>query len=240
MGVTVIVVITAVIFVWGTVAARLVRADLSAPIVFTVVGALLAFGGLVETPSDSVALRPLVEITLVWVLFSDAARIRVQDLRPDLGQYVRLLGVGLPLTILAGWLLALWLFPGAGMWLALLIAAALAPTDAALGVPVVTNPVVPARIRRLITVESGLNDGISTPVVMLAIAVSRSPRASERPRASVGRWSSLRSVRRSASGSDWAAAGCCASRAAASGRPRTSPASRSWPSPCLPTPPRSA
>ena len=87
-----------------------------------------------------------------------------------MGQYVRLLGVGLPLTILAGWLLAVWLFPGMGLWLALLVAAALAPTDAALGIPVVTNPAVPSRIRRLITVESGLNDGIATPVVMLAIA----------------------------------------------------------------------
>jgi NhaP-type Na+/H+ or K+/H+ antiporter len=87
-----------------------------------------------------------------------------------MGQYLRLLGVGLPLTLLAGWVLAVWLFPGLGLWLALLIAAALAPTDAALGVPVVTNPAVPSRIRRLITVESGLNDGIATPVVMVAIA----------------------------------------------------------------------
>ncbi len=106
----------------------------------------------------------------MWVLFSDAARIRVQDFRQGMGQYVRLLGVGLPLTILGGWLLALWLFPGIGVWLALLVAAALAPTDAALGIPVVTNPAVPSRIRRLITVESGLNDGIATPVVMVAIA----------------------------------------------------------------------
>ncbi|HSJ22534.1 MAG TPA: cation:proton antiporter, partial [Nocardioidaceae bacterium] len=66
--------------------------------------------------------------------------------------------------------LATWLFPDLGLWLALLVAAALAPTDAALGVPVVTNPVVPARVRRLITVESGLNDGIATPVVVLALA----------------------------------------------------------------------
>jgi sodium/hydrogen antiporter len=83
---------------------------------------------------------------------------------------VRLLAVGLPLTVLAGWALATWLFPGLGLWLALLVAAALAPTDAALGLPVVTNPAVPSRIRRLITVESGLNDGIVTPVVMVALA----------------------------------------------------------------------
>jgi sodium/hydrogen antiporter len=62
------------------------------------------------------------------------------------------------------------LLPGLGLWLTLLVGAALAPTDAALGVPVVTNKVVPSRVRRLITVESGLNDGIVTPIVMVAIA----------------------------------------------------------------------
>jgi NhaP-type Na+/H+ or K+/H+ antiporter len=169
-GELVVVLVTVTIFVWGTVSARLERADLSAPIVFTLVGALLVLLGLVDAPSAPAALKPLVELTLVWVLFADAARIRIQDFRQGMGQYVRLLGVGLPLTILAGWLLAMWLLPGLGLWLALLVAAALAPTDAALGVPVVTNPAVPARIRRLITVESGLNDGIATPVVMLAIA----------------------------------------------------------------------
>jgi NhaP-type Na+/H+ or K+/H+ antiporter len=170
MELVVVVLVTASIFVWGTVSDRLERADLSAPIVFTLVGVLLAVLGLVDAPSAPAALKPLVEITLVWVLFSDAARIRFQDFRRGMGQYVRLLGVGLPLTILAGWLLAVWLFPGMGPWLALLVAAALAPTDAALGIPVVTNKAVPPRIRRLITVESGLNDGIATPVVMLAIA----------------------------------------------------------------------
>ncbi len=174
MGLTAVAVVTAAIFVWGAVSARLERADLSAPIVFTLVGALLVVLGLVDAPTAPVTLKPLVELTLVWVLFSDAARIRIQDFRRGMGQYVRLLGVGLPLTILAGWLLAVWLLPGLGLWLALLVAAALAPTDAALGIPVVTNPAVPARIRRLITVESGLNDGIATPVVMLAIAAAAS------------------------------------------------------------------
>jgi len=160
----------AAIFGWGVLSAKLERADLSAPIFFTVIGALLAVLGLVDAPAAPETLKPLVELTLVWVLFCDAARIRVQDLRQGTGQYVRLLGLGLPLTILAGWLLAAWLFPGLGVWLALLVGAALAPTDAALGIPVVPNAAVPARIRRLITVESGLNDGIATPVVMVAIA----------------------------------------------------------------------
>jgi NhaP-type Na+/H+ or K+/H+ antiporter len=74
------------------------------------------------------------------------------------------------LTVLAGSGLAAWLFPALGVWVALLVGAALALTGAALGVPVVTNPAVPSRVRRLITVESGLNDGIATPIVMVAIA----------------------------------------------------------------------
>ena len=170
MDVTAVAVVAGTVFVWGVVSARLERADLTAPIVFVAVGAVLAGLGMVDAPSAPEVLRPLVEVTLVWVLFSDASRIRVSDLRHDLGVYVRLLGFGLPLTIVLGWALATWLLPGLGVWLALLVAAALAPTDAALGVPVVTNRAVPARIRRLITVESGLNDGIATPVVVVAIA----------------------------------------------------------------------
>src|SRR3954453_17834486 len=64
----------------------------------------------------------------------------------------------------------MWLLPGLDLWLRLVVANSLAPTVPALGVPYVTNPLVPSKVRRLITVESGLNDGIATPVVMLAIA----------------------------------------------------------------------
>jgi NhaP-type Na+/H+ or K+/H+ antiporter len=170
MDMAAVLIVMATIFLWGVVSARLARADLTAPIVFVAAGGALAAVDLIDAPSAPETLTPLVEITLVWVLFSDAARVPLQKVRHDLGQYVRLLGIGLPLTVLIGWALASWLFPGLDIWLALLVAAALAPTDAALGVPVVTNPVVPSRVRRLITVESGLNDGIATPVVMLAIA----------------------------------------------------------------------
>jgi sodium/hydrogen antiporter len=134
------------------------------------VGAVLGAAGLVEATTAPETFEPLVEITLVWVLFSDAARVPVQDLRADAGRYVRLLAFGLPLTVVAGWGLAALLFPHLGIWLVLLIGAALAPTDAALRVPVVTNPAVPSRVRRLISVASGLDDGIATPVVMMALA----------------------------------------------------------------------
>jgi NhaP-type Na+/H+ or K+/H+ antiporter len=170
MDATSLVAVAAAVFLWGVVSARWERADLSAPMVFTAVGAALAAGDLIDPSTAVQTLKPLVEVTLVWVLFSDAARVPVHDLRADATGCLRLLAVGLPLTVLAGWGLAGWMLPGVGGWLALLVGTALAPTDAALGLPVVTNPAVPARVRRLLSVESGLNDGIATPLVLVALA----------------------------------------------------------------------
>jgi sodium/hydrogen antiporter len=167
---TAILLISGALYLWGVLSGRLERDDLTAPIVFVAIGGMLAVTGLIAAPAAGEILKPLVEVTLVWVLFSDAAGVPFGEMRRDLGRIVRLLAVGLPLTVLAGWALAYWLFPQLGVWLALLVAAALAPTDAALGLPVVTNRAVPSRIRRLITVESGLNDGIVTPIVMFALA----------------------------------------------------------------------
>ena len=102
MDVTAIVVATAALFIWGLISNRLERADVTAPIAFVVVGLALAGLNLVSGPEGSESLTPLVELTLVWVLFSDAARLPVQELRRDTGRYLRLLAVGLPLTILLG------------------------------------------------------------------------------------------------------------------------------------------
>jgi NhaP-type Na+/H+ or K+/H+ antiporter len=166
--------VLAVVVVWGILSGRLERADLTAPIVFVAVGVafnavgVLDLGELVDLAGP---VRLLAELTLALVLFSDASRIRIAEHREDVGLYLRLLAVGLPLTMLFGIGLAALLFTGpSDVWLLVLVGAALAPTDAALGVPVVTNRAVPSRVRRALNVESGLNDGIATPVVSAAIA----------------------------------------------------------------------
>ena len=165
-------IVAALVFVWGTLSARLERFDVTAPITFVLAGVLLTHGPLAPLgfqPSHE-TVKALAEITLVLVLFSDASRVGLRDLRSDMGLCVRLLGIGLPLTIGLGTVLALALFPGMTIWLALLVGAALAPTDAALGAGAMVNPALPERIRRLINVESGLNDGIATPFVLVAVA----------------------------------------------------------------------
>ena len=165
-------IVTALVFAWGTWLARLERFDVTAPIIFVLAGLLLTHGLLAPlgfAPSPE-GVKGLAEVTLVLVLFSDASRVGLRDLRHDMGLCLRLLGIGLPLTIGLGTLLALALFGWHDVWLALLVGAALAPTDAALGASLMVNPAVPARIRRLINVESGLNDGIATPFVLVALA----------------------------------------------------------------------
>jgi len=165
-------IVAALVFGWGALSARLERFDITAPIAFVLVGLLLTHGPLAVlgvTPSNKL-IKDLAEFTLALVLFSDASRVGLRELRAQMGLYVRLLGVALPLTIGLGTLLALALVGTGDGWLALLVGAALAPTDAALGAGILANPVIPAGLRRLINVESGLNDGIATPFVSLALA----------------------------------------------------------------------
>ena len=102
----------------------------------------------------------VAELTLVILLFTDASRINARTLMNEPGLPIRLLGIGLPLTMLLGTIAAKWLFPEFSWVEAALLSAILAPTDAALGQAVVSSERVPSRIRQALNVESGLNDGI--------------------------------------------------------------------------------
>ena len=172
MSVADLAIVAALVFGWGALSARLERFDVTAPFAFVVAGLLLTHAPLafLGVQPSSHLVKELAEFTLVLVLFSDASRVGLHELRADAGLYLRLLGVALPLTIALGTLLALAMTGTTNIWLALLVGAALAPTDAALGAGMMANPALPARIRRLINVESGLNDGIATPFVSVAIA----------------------------------------------------------------------
>ncbi|MFB6440350.1 cation:proton antiporter [Streptomyces sp. NPDC056411] len=159
------------LFVWCLCSRRMERHAITAPVAFVLTGLLLAEGtGALDLAVPHETVKAIAEVTLVWVLFTDAARLSFRAVRPELGLFVRLLGIGLPLCVALGALLAAVLLPGVAGWGALFVGAALAPTDSALGATMMVNPDVPARIRRVINVESGLNDGIVTPLVVLALA----------------------------------------------------------------------
>lgn len=166
-------IIAVAVFGYALVSERLSMRPVTAPMVFTAVGFLIgSYGfGLIEQADLSVgAIGILAEATLVLLLFTDAIRIDLRRLRETAQLPVRLLLVGLPLTLAAGTIVADSLFSGLGFAGAFALAAVLTPTDAALGKAVVSNPAVPVRVRQTINVESGLNDGIMLPVVTVAIA----------------------------------------------------------------------
>ena len=158
---------------YALVSGRVERSRLSGPIVFVLAGLLLgpvsSHLALRLTVDD---LRVLAEITLAVVLFSDAANADLARIRHSRYLPRRLLLVGLPLTVILGFFAGLALFPGLGPVEVALIATILAPTDAALGKPVVTNPSVPPDTREALNFESGLNDGICVPLVLLLLEVA--------------------------------------------------------------------
>jgi NhaP-type Na+/H+ or K+/H+ antiporter len=160
-------VITLLIVAFALNASRVTQVHLSAPIVFGVAGALLA--GPVDVGIDRGSVLLLAELTLVVILFHDASTVQLRQLRNDKGIALRLLAIGFPLTLGLTYLAARGLIPEAGVAGAVLLAGALTPTDAGLGAATIMNPQVPVRVRRALNVESGLNDGLATPVVLLAI-----------------------------------------------------------------------
>lgn len=154
---------------------------ITAPLVFIVFGFAIGEGGfsIAQLDLDHGAIHLLTEATLILVLFSDAARIDLSRLRKDHNLPVRMLALGLPLVMVTGMAVAMLLFEHFSIWEAALLAAILAPTDAALGQAVVSDEAVPVRIRQAINVESGLNDGIALPVVLfLASAASAAQQSS--------------------------------------------------------------
>jgi NhaP-type Na+/H+ or K+/H+ antiporter len=171
---TQVAVLAALVVAYAAVARRLDRWSVTPAIVFTAAGALLGPSGLgaLTLEVDAEAAKLLAEGALAILLFADATTVSPRGAERDSALTGRLLLGGLPLTVVAGTLAGILLLGGLSLAEAALLAAVLAPTDAALGMAVFTNRAVPARVRRVLNVESGLNDGLATPVVTLLIALT--------------------------------------------------------------------
>jgi len=159
---------------WSVVSGLLARVNISGPLVFTAAGFLLANPdwGPLSVDYEASAIHRIAELTLALLLFADASRVSFTEVRRDARFPARLLGLWLPLTVVLGSLLAAWLLDDLTWALAGFVGATLAPTDAALSAQVINDARIPMRIRRVLNVESGLNDGIVTPVVAFALAVA--------------------------------------------------------------------
>jgi NhaP-type Na+/H+ or K+/H+ antiporter len=168
------------IFLYALTSKRLSRTALTGPMLFVTFGLVTGPEALdvIDVDVDTSFINLLLEATLVLVLFTDALSIKTSRWREEASVPVRLLGIGLPLSIAAGALVALVLFADLDIWQAALIGVILAPTDAALGQAVVSNPRVPERIRQGLNVESGLNDGIALPIFFIVLEAAEAAEAS--------------------------------------------------------------
>jgi sodium/hydrogen antiporter len=170
-----------VVFAFALFARRVEGTVVTAPMVFVSAGLVAGWTGLIDlggaaahatAPSTAHEVVLVVaELALVLLLFTAAARIKPRALRGN-PLPLRLLCVGLPLTIGLGTVVAVALLGDLELWECAIVAAVLAPTDAALGQAVVTNPALPLRVRQGLEVESGLNDGGSVPFLTLFIGLA--------------------------------------------------------------------
>jgi NhaP-type Na+/H+ or K+/H+ antiporter len=171
------------VLVYSSVAGRVERSWLSGPIVFTIFGLLIGPVGLdlLSFKTDRETIRTLAELTLALVLFTDAAGADMGVLRKAKALPIRLLLIGLPMTILLGFGVGILLVQTLSLLGVVLLATMLAPTDAALGKAVVTNEEVPDAVRQGLNVESGLNDGICVPILFVFLALATGKAGEEGP-----------------------------------------------------------
>ena len=160
------------LFAYALVAKLLARSPISGPMFFAFAGLIAYWVGVIpaETVTFTESIALLLELTLALVLFTDSMTLNIGSWRDDAELPTRLLAFGMPLMILLGAVAAFVMFPNLDLWGAAIIATILAPTDAALGRPVVTNERVPLRIREALNIESGLNDGIALPFLLFFMA----------------------------------------------------------------------
>ncbi|MEZ5185440.1 MAG: cation:proton antiporter [Candidatus Nanopelagicales bacterium] len=162
-----IAVMSGLVLVYALLAKKLTALNITFPMLSVLAG--VAVFHLTPLNVDATAVHVIAELALVIVLFHDASTVNLAGLRHDPGIAIRLLLIGFPLALVATFLLTRGMLPALGVAGAWLLAGALTPTDAGLGAPTMLNPAVPIRVRRSLNVESGLNDGLATPIVLLAL-----------------------------------------------------------------------
>ena len=163
----------ALLFVVSLISAKIEKSVVTAPMIFTLAGFLIfSFVPVSETKFDTHVFLTLAEIGLVLLLFTDASRTDLKLLKNISALPARLLSIGMLLSMGLGMLLAMLVFPSLAIWEAGIVAAILAPTDAGLGQVIVTNRLVPARVREALNVEAGLNDGLSVPFLLFFVAIA--------------------------------------------------------------------
>ena len=170
-----LVVIMAILLAWALVAGRLARWSITAPLTMVVAGVALTAGSnpVFRFDLETASSERVVEVVLAILLFVDATETPggIAGREPKLT--ARLIGIALPLTLAAAIGVGFLLLPGAGFWLLAVLATVVVPTDLAPAAALIRDRRVPARLRELLNVESGLNDGLVAPVFLFCLAAAK-------------------------------------------------------------------
>ena len=167
-------ILAVLVFLYSLIARRFENSIISGPIIFVSAGLLLgplAFDWLKSDITGS-GLRVIADLTLALVLFIDAANVNLKIVKHTKYIPLRMLLLGLPGVILFGTIVGTLLLLELTLFEVAVLATVLAATDAALGKAVITNKVVPERIREGLNVESGLNDGLCVPILFVFLALA--------------------------------------------------------------------
>ncbi|MFD5393290.1 cation:proton antiporter [Streptomyces sp. NPDC127097] len=149
------------------------RTVLSTSLLFLVSGALVSDGflGLIHITPDSEIVSVTADLALFAVLFTDGMHVSFPKLRENWKNPARALGLGMPLAFV-GMALVTHYLVGLDWTTSFLVGAVLAPTDPVFASAIVGRKEVPARLRQLLNVESGINDGLALPLVLILIAAA--------------------------------------------------------------------
>ena len=167
-------VLTVLVLGYALVSERVNRLFVAPALIFIILGmALGPFGfGLLEAGPGTEGYTALAQLALTVILFDQAARISVERIRLRANITLRLLIVGIPLTLALGALTAVALLPVLPWWEAVCLSAIVAPTEAALIEALLEDRRIPERVRHALSAESGFYDGFALAALLGAIALA--------------------------------------------------------------------
>jgi NhaP-type Na+/H+ or K+/H+ antiporter len=147
------------------------RGPFSSAIFFVAIGLALGQIGLLRLPVDSDRVVLIGVLTLTLTLFTDAVKMQTEQLKQDWPASMAVLGPGTILTAVgiaasARWLLGFALVPS------LLLGAILASTDPVLLRDVLRDRRTPQAVRQILSVESGMNDAVALPAILILMALA--------------------------------------------------------------------
>lgn len=162
------------ILLWSLFSHRFERWGVAGPIGLVLLGAVTvvwdveAFGTAIDSPVS----EKIVEVILAVLLFADATEVKGGIFGREGKVIARLVLIALPLSIVLTVAAGVFLIPEAGPFLLLVIACVILPTDFAPAASLLRNRHIPSRLRQILNVESGYNDGLISPVFGMSLALA--------------------------------------------------------------------